>query len=170
MSLQILLPKSAHTRFHNFRVIIFFIFFFFRPDFYLPEQVEALIFSLNVPRYGGGVHRRQAMFVFLLPIATEDLEYNIAHRKRRHFHGRVRPHPLRRPARDATAWSQLRSLFRPLSSVWLCDYVSPGFTVSAESGYDRFFLCPCSTRRHLVSVSFAPLEIVRVNYADFVQK
>ena len=69
MSLQTLLPKSAHTRF----------FFFFRP--HLPEQVEALIFPLNVPRYGGGVHRRQATFVFLLPIATEDLAYNnIAHR------------------------------------------------------------------------------------------
>ena len=54
---------------------------FFRPDFSLPEQVEALIFSLNVPRYGGGVHRRQAMFVFLLPIATEDLEYNICSQK-----------------------------------------------------------------------------------------
>ena len=151
MSLQILLPKSTHTRFHNFRVNIFFIFFFFRPDFSLPEQVEALIFSLNVPRYGGGVHRRQAMFVFLLPIATEDLEYNICSQKTTPFSlsSQTPPTPASCARRDKTAWSQLRSLFFVPSG---CVTVSPGFTVSAESGYDRFFLCPCSTRRHLVSL------------------
>ena len=152
MSLQILLPKSTHTRFHNFRVIIFFIFFFFRPDFSLPEQVEALIFSLNVPRYGGGVHRRQAMFVFLLPIATEDLEYNNYLLTENDAIFTVESDPTHsgvlRATRDKTAWSQLRSLFFVPSGVT----VSPGFTVSAESGYDRFFLCPCSTRRHLVSL------------------
>ena len=65
-SLQLSTRESANMRFHNFRVIIFFFFFFFRPDFSLPEQVQALIFPLNVPRYGGGLHRRQAMFVFFL--------------------------------------------------------------------------------------------------------
>ena len=51
--------ESGHTLFSQFRVIIFFIFFFFfsKPAISLTEADQALLFSPNVSRVGGGVHR-----------------------------------------------------------------------------------------------------------------
>ena len=46
--------------------------FFFRPAFSLLEQVEALIFSLKVSNFAGGVHGHQAIVSFLLLVTTVD--------------------------------------------------------------------------------------------------
>ncbi|CAI8013456.1 hypothetical protein GBAR_LOCUS8528 [Geodia barretti] len=57
----------------DFRVIIiFFIFFFFKPAISLPVPVEALIFSLNVSNFAGGVHGHQAIISFLPQVTTVD--------------------------------------------------------------------------------------------------
>ena len=66
--------EVALTRFRVIIIImIFFIFFFFfRPAISLPEAVEALIFSLNVSNFAGGVHGCQAIVSFLSQITTVD--------------------------------------------------------------------------------------------------
>ncbi|CAI8054379.1 hypothetical protein GBAR_LOCUS29682, partial [Geodia barretti] len=56
----------------DFRVIIFFIFFFFKPAISLPVPAEALIFSLNVSNFAGGVHGHQAIISFLPQVTTVD--------------------------------------------------------------------------------------------------
>ena len=54
--------ESAHTRVHDFRVmiIVFFVNFFFS-KISLLEQFETQIFSLNVPTVDRGVHGDQAI-------------------------------------------------------------------------------------------------------------
>ncbi|CAI8017747.1 hypothetical protein GBAR_LOCUS10723, partial [Geodia barretti] len=70
--------EFAHTRFHDFRVIIFFIFFFFffffffKPAISLPVPVQAVIFSLKVSNFAGGVHGHQAIVSFLPLVTTVD--------------------------------------------------------------------------------------------------
>ena len=63
----------AHTRLHDFLVIInIFFFFFFNPAISLPEPVEALIFSLYVSNFARGVHGHQAIVSFLPLVTTVD--------------------------------------------------------------------------------------------------
>ena len=69
--------EFSHTRFHDFRVIIIiiffiFFFFFFKPAISLPVPVQALIFSLKVSNFAGGVHGHQAIVYFLPQVTTVD--------------------------------------------------------------------------------------------------
>ena len=74
--LQFSTREFAHTRFHDFRVIIIiffiFFFFFFKPAISLPVPVQALIFSLKVSNFAGGVHGHQAIVYFLPQVTTVD--------------------------------------------------------------------------------------------------
>ena len=63
--------EFARTRFHDFRVIIFFVFFF-KPAISLPVPVQALIFSLKVSNFARGVHGHQAIVYFLPQVTTVD--------------------------------------------------------------------------------------------------
>ena len=76
-------PSVIHERIRSyaisrFRVIIFFIFFFFffffffKPAISLPVPVQALIFSLKVSNFAGGVHGHQAIDYFLPQVTTVD--------------------------------------------------------------------------------------------------
>ena len=67
-------PSVVHARIRSYFRVIFFIFFF-RPAFSLLEQVEALIFSLNVSNFAGGVHGHQAIVSFLPLVTTVDHGY-----------------------------------------------------------------------------------------------
>ena len=62
MRLQCSAGESAHTRFHEFRVIIVIFFLLFsKPAISMQERVDRLILSLSVSRVGGGVHDHQAI-------------------------------------------------------------------------------------------------------------
>ena len=62
MYLQHSTRKPAHTRFREFRVIIFFIFFLFsKPAISILERVDAVIFVQNISRVGRGVHSPQVI-------------------------------------------------------------------------------------------------------------
>ena len=68
------LRSYAISRFscHHILHLFFFFFFFFKPAISLPVPVQALIFSLKVSNFAGGVHGHQAIVYFLPQVTTVD--------------------------------------------------------------------------------------------------
>ena len=63
--LQFSTRDFAHTRLHDFRVIIIIILLLLQSHH---EPVEALIFSLKVSNFAGGVHGHQAIVSFVTTV------------------------------------------------------------------------------------------------------